>query len=116
MRPHFVVVDEPDVSGLANLRQGPERIGVEKLIAHAPVKRFDPGILRRFARINKVQLDVVIDRPLQHDPGAVFGPVVDSQSRWVAAYRGDVVERTDHSPAGQREIGVDGKAFTTVSR
>ena len=60
MRAHFIVVDEPEVGGIAHFRQIPEGVHVEKLIANARVERFDPGILVGLTRIDEVQVDLMI--------------------------------------------------------
>jgi hypothetical protein len=84
---------------------------VEKLIAHAGVERFNPGVLGWLTRIDKVQLDVVLDRPFHHGTSGIFGAIVHSYTSRVAAHFSHFVERTNHPSTRQRTIDVEGQPF-----
>jgi hypothetical protein len=54
MGPLIVIVDEPFLRfGGVHLGRASKQSGVQELVANASVERFDPGILRRFARVMK---------------------------------------------------------------
>src|SRR5579862_1048159 len=111
MRAYLVVVDQPFVSPIANLRKSLERLNVEKLVTNARIERFDPSVLSGLAGVDEMQQHVMIDRPLQHDAGDIFWAVVDSKSRWISADGGDVVERSNDAAAGERKVWIKREPF-----
>ena len=111
MRADFVVVGQPGICSEAQVLKRPEDLNVQKLVSDTRVKRFDPGVLSRLPGIDKMEQHVVIDRPLQHRAGDVLRAVIDAQAAGVASDSGDVIKRTDHAPAREREIRIEGQPF-----
>src|SRR5215472_9659071 len=112
MGPLLVVVDEPSLGRLVHFDRAPEDVSVEKLVAHARVERFDPSVLVRLARIDELQVDLVIDRPFQQRLTGQLRPVVDSKPRWVTTNRRHGVEFADDAWRGKRERGLQAQGLT----
>ena len=57
MRPHGVVVNSPGFDDLLRLRDAEKPVLVQALITKLSIEALDMGVLDRFARANKAQLD-----------------------------------------------------------
>ena len=76
MGPHLVVVLPPGLDFLPRLHQAHKPVLVQALIAKLTVEAYDESILRRLARIHKVQLHPSFIRPLVHHPAGELRAIV----------------------------------------
>lgn len=65
------------------------------------------------ARIDEVQVVLVLDELLQHREGNVLWAIVDAQTVWLSSHRGAFIECADYSKACWREIRIQSKTFTS---
>ena len=56
MRAALIIVEPPDFNEVLGLGERAELVHVQTLVSQSSVKRFNEGVLHRFARPNEVEL------------------------------------------------------------
>jgi hypothetical protein len=69
VRPLLVVVEAPGFDLLLRILERDELMHVQALLTQAPVEGLDVGILHRFARMDEVEGDAAVVRPVFEGAG-----------------------------------------------
>ena len=111
MRPFGIVATEPVGREGPGFDQRAERMGVEDLGPIGLVEALDEGVLRRLARLDKVEPDPALVRPVAEAQGDELGTVVQTQRRRGLAEGDQLVEQRDDPAGGEREADLDRQAL-----
>src|SRR6185369_10622665 len=84
---------------------------VEALVAETPVEAFDESILNRFAWIDVIQFDSMIDSPGKEVAAGQFAAVIHADSFRPAAIGDHAIEGARHAAAWQGSIDFKGQAL-----
>ena len=84
---------------------------VKTLIAEAPIKRFDVGVLVGLARFDQSERDATRRRPRHHGPSAELQGVVGAQDARQATHRRQAVEYPRDGQPAKRASRHDGHGF-----
>lgn len=102
MGPFGVVVRLPLGDDVAGLRQRSEAVRVEALVAKAAVEALGECVLGRFARLNELEVDAVVCRPLHEPKARELAAVVADDATWLTAFGDGAVEHLGDLGRGQR--------------
>ena len=85
---------------------------VETLVSEATVEALAEDILDRLARIDELQLDVVLVGPLIENLARQFWSVIEHDGLGGGAVVDELVEHLNHPSAGKRRVDLDRQGFT----
>lgn len=89
----LVVFMAPAFDDHLSMAQAGEPVFVQTFIAETPIKRFDIGILIRFAWLNEKELNATGMRPGQHGPATELLAVIHPNRLGQASCLGQLIER-----------------------
>ncbi len=83
----------------------------EPLVAHSSIESFDISILLRVSWLDELDVNVSIFGPLHRRPADVLGTIVAADHLGSSAPLDQLVQRSDDTFRGQREVDPDGQCL-----
>ncbi len=94
-----VVVTAPSINLCLGMAKRLEPAQVHTSVMQFVIEGFRKGVLNRFSRLDKPQLDAVSPGPRGHDPAGAFGAIVQNNFLRPSKPEAEITQITGHTRA-----------------